>query len=110
LVKCVADFHPRLIGLTGTPEQIRQVARAYRVYHSSNQTNEADSDYLVDHSIFYYLVDENNRFVQYYGQTVKPTDAFKSIREHMRMGMKVSYGKMVWNRIYDFFFDKIHRI
>ena len=46
---CCAEFHPDLVGLTGTPDEIRQVARAYRVYYM--KTEEEGSDYLVDHSI-----------------------------------------------------------
>ena len=44
-----AEFHSDLIGLTGTADEIRQVARAYRVYYM--KTEEEGSDYLVDHSI-----------------------------------------------------------
>ena len=47
------EFHPKLIGLTGTPDEIRSVARAYRVYYM--KTAEEDSDYLVDHSIVMYI-------------------------------------------------------
>lgn len=45
----MAEFHPSLIGLTGTTDEIRKVARAYRVYYM--KTEEEGSDYLVDHSI-----------------------------------------------------------
>lgn len=44
-----SEFHPKLVGLTGKPEEIKKVARAYRVYYM--KTAEEDSDYLVDHSI-----------------------------------------------------------
>ena len=44
-----AEFHPNLVGLTGTPDPVRQAARAYRVYYM--KTEEEGSDYLVDHSI-----------------------------------------------------------
>jgi SCO1/SenC len=30
----VAQFHPRLIGLTGTPEQILAVAESYKAYYA----------------------------------------------------------------------------
>jgi len=48
------EFHPKLIGLTGSPDEIKSVARAYRVYYM--KTAEEDSDYLVDHSIVMYVI------------------------------------------------------
>lgn len=51
----VARFHPRMRGLTGTPEQIAEVARRYRVYYARARRAEA-GDYLMDHSSFIYLV------------------------------------------------------
>lgn len=45
----VAAFHPRLIGLTGTPEQMREVTKAYGVYYAK-QESEGASEYLMDHS------------------------------------------------------------
>lgn len=50
----ISEFHPKLIGLTGSPDEIRNVARAYRVYYM--KTAEEDSDYLVDHSIVMYVL------------------------------------------------------
>ena len=35
----VKEFHPRLIGLTGTDEMIKNVCRAFRVYYSSGGIN-----------------------------------------------------------------------
>lgn len=49
-----SEFHPKLIGLTGSSDEIRNVARAYRVYYM--KTTEEDSDYLVDHSIVMYVL------------------------------------------------------
>ncbi|OMO85036.1 Copper chaperone SCO1/SenC [Corchorus capsularis] len=62
----VKEFHPKLIGLTGTPEEVRNVARAYRVYYM--KTAEEDSDYLVDHSIVMYLMDPKMEFVKFFGK------------------------------------------
>ena len=44
----VTNFHPRLIGLTGSKEQIAQVMRAYGV--SAMVPEGVGPDYLVDHS------------------------------------------------------------
>lgn len=50
----LAEFHPNLIGLTGTNEAVREAARAYRVYYM--KTEEEGADYLVDHSIVMYVL------------------------------------------------------
>ena len=42
-------------GLTGTPEQVADVARRYRVYYAKAQRPDM-TDYLMDHSSFIYLV------------------------------------------------------
>lgn len=49
LKQWVNAFHPRLIGLTGTPEQIAAVAKEYAVYYKKVATPGSTS-YLVDHA------------------------------------------------------------
>lgn len=58
MVFLIAEYHPRFVGLTGTVEDIRQVAREYRVYYM--KTEDEGTDYLVDHSIITYI---NNSFL-----------------------------------------------
>ncbi|XP_048236128.1 protein SCO1 homolog 1, mitochondrial [Ricinus communis] len=62
----VQEFHPKLVGLTGNPEEIKKAARAYRVYYM--KTTEEDSDYLVDHSIVMYLMGPNMDYVKFFGK------------------------------------------
>jgi len=50
----IANFHPRLIGLTGTPDQIKAAADAFRVFYSKGETPES-GNYLMDHSAITYL-------------------------------------------------------
>lgn len=62
----VKEFHPKLVGLTGNSDEIRKVARAYRVYYM--KTEEEGSDYLVDHSIVMYLMGPDMQFVKFFGK------------------------------------------
>ena len=58
-----AAFDRRLIGLTGTTEQIDQVAEEYRVYHVENRTGPAPGDYSIDHSSVLYVMGPDGRFI-----------------------------------------------
>ncbi|KAI9346944.1 SCO1/SenC-domain-containing protein [Obelidium mucronatum] len=64
------DFHPDFIGLTGTHSQIKRAAKAYRLYFSAPPLalDDDDSDYLVDHSIFFYLVDPEGKYISHFGK------------------------------------------
>eukprot|EP00051_Salpingoeca_urceolata_P016654 m.222959 g.222959 ORF g.222959 m.222959 type:complete len:293 (+) comp18741_c1_seq1:113-991(+) len=72
------DFHPRMIGLTGTKDQVLATAKAYRVYYSKPipWSQEAGKDeYLVDHTIITYLINPEGEFVAYYGQNTTAPEA-----------------------------------
>ena len=58
-----AAFTPRLIGLTGTDEQIARVAQEYRVYYAEHRTGSGPNDYTMDHSSVLYLMGPDGRFI-----------------------------------------------
>lgn len=65
------EFHPRLVGLTGTPEQIKQVSRAYRVYFNEDiRTRTSEQDYLIDHSIIHYFMGKDGKFLEFFGKNM----------------------------------------
>src|SRR5215470_5874987 len=55
-----SNFHPRLIALTGTAEQIAQAAKAYRVYYEKSRSS-SGSDYLMDHTVYIYLMGRDGK-------------------------------------------------
>ncbi|KAI8815621.1 SCO1/SenC-domain-containing protein [Fimicolochytrium jonesii] len=67
----VRDFHPKFVGLIGTHAQIKRVAKTYRLYFSAppKAVDDDEADYLVDHSIFFYLMDPEGRYVAHFGRT-----------------------------------------
>ncbi|KAJ5692289.1 Synthesis of cytochrome c oxidase Sco1/Sco2 [Penicillium macrosclerotiorum] len=77
------EFHPDIVGLTGTYEQVKNVCRQYRVYFSTPKNVKPGEDYLVDHSIYFYLMDPDNDFVECIGRQDTPESASKVILEHI---------------------------
>ena len=59
-----ANLHDRMIGLTGSPEQVAAASRAYKTYYKAQPAT--DEYYLVDHSNFSYLVLPEVGFVEFF--------------------------------------------
>lgn len=77
-----AEFHPRLVGLTGSVDQVQAACKSYRVYFST--PNEEDGeDYLVDHSIIMYFMNPEGKYTAYYGQNTTAEQAAASIKKHI---------------------------
>ena len=54
------DFDPRLIGLTGTPEEIETAAKLWRVYYA--KVPMADGNYLIDHTAYTFVIDQEGHY------------------------------------------------
>jgi len=52
----LAEFHQDILGLTGEYEEVKKTCKAYRVYFSTPSEVQPGQDYLVDHSIYFYLM------------------------------------------------------
>ena len=76
------DFHPDYVFLTGSPIQVQQMAKKYRVYVSKADETE-DGDYLVDHSIVVYFHDDKGELSDCFTQSMRPNDICEKIVERM---------------------------
>lgn len=87
----VSRFHPRMMGLTGTPAQVAAAARAYRVYYAKVNRPEM-TEYLMDHSSFIYLVGPDGRVRSLFRPQTAPEAIAQAVRGQLRGG-RVSEGR-----------------
>jgi len=65
----VGHFHPRLIALTGSKEEIEAISQAFKVYVQPIPASKLGYPYLIDHSSFIYIMDENGKYLQHFHHT-----------------------------------------
>ena len=76
-------FHPRAIGLTGTPEAIKQVAAKYGVFYGRGDAS-AGGGYLVNHSRAAYLMGPDGKPIALLGQDGGPDAVAATIRQWVK--------------------------
>ena len=59
-----ANLHPKMIGLTGSAEQVKAASLAYKTYYKKQDSQ--DEFYLMDHSTFSYLILPKIGFVDFF--------------------------------------------
>jgi protein SCO1/2 len=64
-------MHEKMIGLTGSAEQVKAASQAYKTYYRKNGEGQ---DYLVDHSTFTYLVMPEQGFVEFFKRDDTPEE------------------------------------
>ncbi|MBV9395728.1 MAG: SCO family protein [Methylobacteriaceae bacterium] len=77
----LASFDPRIVGATGSREQIDPVLKEFRVY-SRKVGNEGD-DYTMDHTALVYLMDKQWRFVRPFRLDRKPEAAAAELAKYL---------------------------
>lgn len=59
-----ANLHPKMVGLTGTEEQVKVASQAYKTFYKKQDSD--DEYYLVDHSTFTYLMLPGGAFADFF--------------------------------------------
>jgi cytochrome oxidase Cu insertion factor (SCO1/SenC/PrrC family) len=76
------NFHPDLVALTGTPEQIAAAAKAYRVYYRKVESEDA-SDYLMDHSTFIYLMGPDGKYLTHFSHATTSQEMAETLESYV---------------------------
>ena len=66
LATYVKSFHPRLVGLSGTPAEIEAVTKAYRVYVKKVPDPKSSAGYTFDHSAIIYLMGPDGAYLAHF--------------------------------------------
>ncbi|MFM7336151.1 MAG: SCO family protein [Tabrizicola sp.] len=77
LADYAANMHPKLIALTGSPDQVRAASQAYKTFYKRRETG--DEFYLMDHSTMTYLMLPGHGFVDFYRREANSDQMAKSV-------------------------------
>ena len=76
----VEHFHERMIGLTGSIDAVKSVAKSYKAYFSKGEVD-ADGDYPVDHTSYTYVIGPDGQFITAYRHATPAKDMAKSLKD-----------------------------
>ena len=71
------NFNNKIVGLTGSVNQIDAILKQYRIYRKFSEDPNSSDDYLINHTSLFYLVDENDKYVQHFSSQ----DFFESTKK-----------------------------
>jgi protein SCO1/2 len=77
----VSSFDKRVIGLSGSVDEIAKVEKEFRVYAKKGPAK--DGDYSMDHSSVVYVMDRNGRFAEALNLDQSAADAAKELEGYL---------------------------
>ena len=78
----VSAFHRSLVGLTGSPDEIRKVANSYKAFYVKVQ-NERSRDYSIDHAGVIYLIGRNGEYLGFMPPQTNPDRLTEVLRKNL---------------------------
>lgn len=82
LADYVSMFNSRILGLTGTQAQIREVANAYKAYYAK-VLPEGSTTYLIDHTGFIYLMGRSGEYLGFFPPGTSADRMVEIIQQHI---------------------------
>lgn len=84
MAEYVAAFDERIIGLSGTSEQIKAAASAFKIYYAKAVQDGAPDGYTMDHSAYTYLFNTDGEFEAFFLDHDEPERITDRIREILK--------------------------
>lgn len=82
LKEYVEFFHPSIIGMTGSPQQLSEIAQRYGVFYSQ-QPADAAGAYVVDHSADTYIVGPDGQLLGKFPHATPPEQVAATLRQYL---------------------------
>ena len=77
-------FHSSLVGLTGSAEELKAVAKKFGSAYMKDARSDSAADYLIAHSGYVYLMDQQGRTRALYRTSNKAEEMVEGIRKLLR--------------------------
>ena len=78
----VSAFHHSLVGLTGSPEEIRKVANSYKAFYAK-VPDERSGNYSIDHAGVIYLMGRNGEYLGFMPPQTNPDRLTEVLRKNL---------------------------
>jgi protein SCO1/2 len=78
----VGSFDSHIVGLSGSPQAIGAVEKAYRVFARKGES-QSDGGYSMDHSSIVYLMDKSGGFVEALNLDRPPEETIKELKRYL---------------------------
>lgn len=86
-----ANFDARMVALTGTAEQTKQAASAYKAYYAKTQPEDEQEeegahhdDYLMDHSGYIYFMDREGEYIRHFQYDAQPEELVAALTPYLK--------------------------
>lgn len=84
LKEYVEFFHPAIVGVTGTAENVAEIAKRYGVFYAEQKLAPTGDGYVVDHSSDTLIVAADGQLVGKMAHATPPDQVVVAIRKHLK--------------------------